>query len=102
MSLHDALSISVHPTLELSFSYYACKSVLIFRLVTLPARRECLRLHKFIVDMRFGQLLTGCRDILGDEFGPTAINFSYPKKMAGKLDAKIGRASCRARVCQYV
>src|SRR3546814_195724 len=37
--------------------------------------------------MRFGQLLTGCRDILGDEFGPTAINFSYPKKMAGKLDA---------------
>src|SRR3546814_13005976 len=57
---------AVQPTLEVSFSYYSCKSSLICRVVPLPARRECLRLHKFIVDMRFGQLLTGCRDILGD------------------------------------
>src|SRR3546814_20607892 len=86
---------AVQPTLEVSFSYYSCKSSLICRVVPLPARRECLRLHKFIVDMRFRQLLTGCRDILGDEFGPTAINFSYPKKMAGQ---QIRRAHVRTPV----
>src|SRR3546814_12148795 len=33
---------------------------------------------------------------------PTRINVSLPVRVIKRLDAKIGRATCRDRVCQYV
>src|SRR3546814_3411651 len=80
-----------------------------------PTAGPAPRVHKVVIDkMKFGPVPAGIRAgdtilwINRDMFRHTApardksFNLALPAGQSGKTGVKIGRASCRERVCQYV
>jgi len=84
-AVHFALEYSraMEPPLDVSFTHARDQGLGIVRMDPMAGAASFPELYQFIVDMRMGETLAACRDVLGDEFTPTGISLAYSKGLVG-------------------